>query len=129
MGFMDAVRSCLSKYVDFKGRASRSEYWYFALFFALLFGSVFLAVRIAGTTGMVFGFLAVVMLLGLLLPTIAVSVRRLHDTNSSGWWYLIVLIPYIGGPILFVWFCFKGTVGDNRFGPDPLQGDVAEAFT
>ena len=136
MGFGEAITSCFSKkYGDFQGRASRSEYWFWALFVMLLFTAGVIAKSIAkvlaGETvaNIVFGIAAVIGLFLLLVPSLAVSVRRLHDTNSSGWWYLITLIPYVGGLILFVWFCIKGTTGDNRFGPDPLQGDVAEAFS
>ena len=56
------------------------------------------------------------------LPYFAVDVRRLHDTDRSGWWLLIVLIPLVGGIVLLVWFCQAGTGGPNRFGPDPLAG-------
>ena len=102
MGFTDAVKSCLQKnYVGFKGRASRSEYWYFALFVGLLFLTGFLLMGVGdviiggSTAGVLFGILAVVGGLGLLLPGLAVTVRRFHDTNSSGWWYLLALLPYI----------------------------------
>ncbi len=80
------------------------------------------------TAGMAFGILAVTVGLGLVLPSLAVTVRRLHDTNSSGWWYLLVPLPYVGGFIVFAWCCIKGTVGTNRFGPDPLAPDLVEAF-
>ena len=134
MGFTRAVTACLGKYATFQGRASRSEYWYFTLFIGLLVLIGFLLMAIGdatlggATAGVVFGILAVVAGLGLLLPGLAVSVRRLHDTNSSGWWYLVAFIPYVGGLILFVWYCVKGTAGENRFGPDPLAPDLAEVF-
>lgn len=60
-----------------------------------------------------------------LIPTLAVSVRRLHDTNRSGWWYLLVLIPIIGGLILLIFFCTDGTPGDNRYGPSPKAMEAA----
>jgi uncharacterized membrane protein YhaH (DUF805 family) len=60
--------------------------------------------------------------LGLLLPGIAVGVRRLHDTERSGWWMLLILIPLVGAIVLIVWFCTRGTIGQNRFGADPLAG-------
>jgi uncharacterized membrane protein YhaH (DUF805 family) len=81
------------------------------------------------TAGVLFGILAIVGGLGLLLPGLAVTVRRFHDTNSSGWWYLLALLPYIGSFIIFVWCCIPGTRGPNRFGYGPLQEDVAEAFS
>ena len=55
-----------------------------------------------------------------IIPNIAIAIRRLHDRDYSGWWYLLVFIPLIGWLILFIWFCLKGTDGPNRFGPDPL---------
>jgi uncharacterized membrane protein YhaH (DUF805 family) len=57
----------------------------------------------------------------LFLPTLAVSIRRLHDLDHGGWWFLLIFIPLIGGIWLLVWFCMRGTVGPNRFGPDPLD--------
>lgn len=135
MGLRDSVKSCLSKYSDFQGRAPRSEYWYWGLFIALLALAAFVSMAILdallgdriGTA--VVAVLAIFAALGLILPSLAVTVRRLHDTNSSGWWYLVSFIPYIGGLVLFVWFCIKGTPGENRFGPDPLQPDVSEVFS
>ena len=73
------------------------------------------------TTGIV-ALVFVVFLFGMILPGLAVSVRRLHDLNQSGWFYLLVLIPGLGALGLAIWFCFRGTQGDNRFGPDPLGG-------
>ena|SRR6185312_7840744 len=135
MGFTEAVRSVFNKYGDFSGRASRSEYWFWTLFVMLLFAAGVIVMSVTQTllgeiaANIFLGIAAIAGLFLLVIPSLAVSVRRLHDTNSSGWWYLITLVPYVGGLILFAWFCIKGTVGDNRFGPDPLQGDVAEAFT
>jgi len=135
MGLQGAVRSCLRKYGDFNGRAPRSEYWHWSLFIALLMLAGFLALALldailgdrVGTA--LIAVVAIIAGLGVLVPSIAVTVRRLHDTNSSGWWYLLSFIPYIGGLILFVWFCIKGTPGENRFGPDPLQPDISEVFS
>lgn len=134
MGFTGAIKTCFRKYADFRGRAPRSEYWYFVLFEMLLLGSCFVLARVFDAirgdevAGPAFGILAVVALLGFILPGLAVTVRRLHDTNNSGWWYLLALFPYVGGLILFGWCCVKGTYGVNRFGPDPLNPDLAEAF-
>ena len=64
--------------------------------------------------------------LAILLPSLAVAIRRLHDINKVGWWYLIIFIPLIGAIILIVWACRKGDASDNRFGPDPLAGIEAE---
>jgi uncharacterized membrane protein YhaH (DUF805 family) len=127
MGFGQAVKTCFRKYADFHGRASRSEYWYWTLFISLLVLAGFLVMRMLGLALLV-GITALLAGLALFLPSLAVAVRRLHDTNTSGWWYLLALIPYMGGCILIIWYCFKGTQGENRFGPDPLNPDTAEAF-
>ena len=70
------------------------------------------------------GPIGIVWSLANLLPGIAIGVRRLHDLDKSGWWVLIALIPLIGAIILIVWYCSKGTTGDNRFGADPLAGQT-----
>lgn len=137
MGFKEAIDSVLKQnYANFQGRAARSEYWFFALFVfivagilsALMFATVdFNTGQISGLGYVVIAILAV-FYLGILIPSIAVAVRRLHDRNMSGWWYLgfIVLsaIPFVGivaSIAMLVIFCLKGTDGDNRFGPDPLR--------
>ena len=121
MGFMDAVKICLNKYVDFKGRASRSEFWWFFLFNILV---QIVATILDGILGMggpqSIGLIAPIASLALLLPAIAVGVRRLHDRDMSGWWMLIMFFPLIGGIALLIICAMKGTEGDNRFGPDPL---------
>ena len=134
MGFGTAIAACFSKFVTFTGRASRSEYWYFYLFCLIcMVGGVILDLAL-GTAitdddgefagGAVFW----LTLLVLMLPLLSASVRRLHDTNRSGWWYWIVLIPLVGPIIFLVWTCIKGTSGPNRFGSDPLGPDVDAVF-
>jgi uncharacterized membrane protein YhaH (DUF805 family) len=115
MDFMTAVKTVLTEnYVNFRGRASRSEFWWFALFVFVV--SIVLQVILGEIVGAIFS-------LAVLLPSIAVAVRRLHDVDRSGWWYLLALIPLIGFLILlFAFFIHRGTVGANRFGPDPLAG-------
>jgi uncharacterized membrane protein YhaH (DUF805 family) len=116
MGFAEAIRTCLRKYVDFNGRASRSEYWWWEL-------GVFLLTicTVAIDYGVIGGqLLSSVASLALFLPNLAVSVRRLHDVDRSGWFLLLALIPLIGAIVLLVWFVSRGTAGSNRFGPDPL---------
>jgi uncharacterized membrane protein YhaH (DUF805 family) len=115
MNFAQAISAGFSSYVTFSGRAIRSEYWYWALFTVL--GEL-----AAGVIDTILDINAVNPLFALatLLPSIAVGVRRLHDTDRSGWWLLLGLIPLIGTIILIVWFCYRGTVGSNRFGRDPL---------
>jgi uncharacterized membrane protein YhaH (DUF805 family) len=121
MGFMDAVKTCLNKYIDIKGRARRSELWWFFLFNVLV---QVVATILDGILGMggpqSIGLLAPIASLALLLPGITVGVRRLHDRDMSGWWMLIGFFPILGGIALLVIFVMKGTDGDNRFGPDPL---------
>jgi uncharacterized membrane protein YhaH (DUF805 family) len=123
MSFVTAVRSVLSKYVEFGGRARRAEYWWFVLF-SILVGIVASILDMA--LGMDFegsvmsgGLFNLIANLALLLPSLAVAVRRLHDTDRSGWWILIVLIPLIGAIVLLVFFVQDGTPGPNRFGPSP----------
>jgi uncharacterized membrane protein YhaH (DUF805 family) len=121
MDFMTAVRTCLSKYVDFSGRARRSEYWYFALFSFLVSLAASIVDAVLGTdydgatSG---GLIQTVVSLALFLPSLAVGIRRLHDTDRSGWWILIGLIPIIGWILLIVWFC-TDSKADNQYGPNP----------
>jgi uncharacterized membrane protein YhaH (DUF805 family) len=114
MGFGQAITSGFSKYVEFGGRARRSEYWYWVLFQILAYFVVSLISIAVGAIGAV---LLIVLALGLLLPSLAVTVRRLHDTDRSGWWFFIALVPAVGGIILIIFECQPGTPGENRFGP------------
>lgn len=119
MNFKDAVTSAFKNYANFKGRAARSEYWYFILFSVLLgifigaCGEIFLPPKEAEL-------LASIIQLALFLPTLSVSVRRLHDLDKSGWWVLVLIIPIIGTIVFIVWACKKGTDGNNQYGPDPI---------
>lgn len=114
MGFQTAIKTCLTeRYMNFTDRAARSEFWWFALF------SLLASLLLGGVSDILGGIFA----LAILLPAIGVAVRRLHDLDRSGWWYLLVLVPLIGPLVLiFAFFIHRGTVGDNRFGPDPLAG-------
>jgi len=116
MGMQQAISTCFSKYVTFQGRAPRSEFWWFGLF-------VFLVTLVLGGIGMAVmddspipGILMGIFLLAIILPGLSVTVRRLHDSDKSGWWYFIQLVPAIGG----LWFLYLmvvgGTPGPNRFG-------------
>jgi uncharacterized membrane protein YhaH (DUF805 family) len=115
MGFSQAITSGFSKYVTFSGRASRSEYWYWVLF-------VIVAEIVTSIVDFVIGYQVTTTLFGLavILPGLAVAFRRLHDLDRSAWWFLIAFIPIIGWIVLIIWYCARGTVGQNRFGPDPL---------
>ena len=120
MNFADAVKSGLQNYVTFSGRAARSQYWYWALFCILVgIGSVVIDAALFPQSYM--RPVNAIAELVLFLPTLAVSIRRLHDLDRSGWWFLLIFVPLIGGIWLLVWFCMRGTVGPNRFGSDPLD--------
>jgi uncharacterized membrane protein YhaH (DUF805 family) len=123
MNFPTAITTCFKKYVTFSGRAPRSEYWYWTLFYVIMTLPFEIASRpvedvsnIAFAIDVAYALVAIM----LILPSISVGVRRLHDIDRSGWWVLIGLIPLIGWIIFFVWSVTKGTPGDNRFGPNPL---------
>lgn len=105
-------RVVMQHYADFNGRASRSEYWFYILFY-LIFAIVIGMVDGFVTGGVIAGLYS----LALLVPSIAVLARRLHDSDRSGWWILIVFLPLIGGLVLLVFAVLPGTQGDNRFGP------------
>src|SRR5688572_31168375 len=104
----------LKQYIDFSGRAQRMEFWMFVLFNFLV--SLGLAI-IDAIIGL--GFLSPLYSLAVLIPSLAVGVRRLHDTGRSGWWLLIGLIPLIGIIILIVFWVQDSQPGDNAFGPNP----------
>ena len=104
----------LKKYATFQGRARRKEYW---LFFLLYLICYMIAFFIDIATGTLIIFTSIVVL-GLLVPAISVSVRRLHDTDRSGWFFLLGFVPIVG-LVLLIFFCLDGTAGENRFGPDP----------
>lgn len=126
MGFTAAVIACFSKYATFAGRARRAEFWWFALF---NFGVMLILSAIAmgslrSRGGMMDGGpnpVGTLYWLAVFLPSLAVAVRRLHDTDRSGWWVLLQFLPVIG-PLVLIWFfATPGTAGPNRFGPDPLS--------
>jgi uncharacterized membrane protein YhaH (DUF805 family) len=121
MSFQDAVRTCLQqKYVDFSGRARRSEYWYFVLFYVIVSVVAGIIDGILGTRGTAggTGLVGAIVSLALLLPGLGVGVRRLHDTGRSGWWILIGLIPLIGAIVLLVFFV-QDSHRENQYGPNP----------
>jgi uncharacterized membrane protein YhaH (DUF805 family) len=114
MNFGEAVKSALSKYATFSGRARRSEYWYFFLFNLIV--SVVTGIIDAAIGNLALG---IIVGLALLLPGLAVGVRRLHDTDRSGWFLLLGLIPLVGIIILIVFFCQDSKPGTNAHGPSP----------
>lgn len=114
---------CLKKYADFSGRARRKEFWMFFLFY-LIFAIILSIVDGLigwGFAGGTFGVLYTLFVLGILLPYLAVTVRRLHDTGRSGWWYFIMLIPIVGPIWLIVLLATDGEPGENQYGPNPKE--------
>lgn len=116
--FADVIRTVFGRYVQFRGRARRSEYWYWILFIVLV------SIALAVVDGVIFGFdesdlavLGPLFSLGTFLPSLAVGFRRMHDLGRSAWWLLLALIPLIGSLILIYWFAQRGDEGDNQYGP------------
>ncbi len=105
----------LKKYAVFSGRARRQEYWMFTLFSVII--SIVLAIldAVIGTSPV----LGAIYSLVVLLPTLGVAIRRLHDTDRSGWWILIGLVPLVGFIVLLVFFASEGKPNENKFGPNP----------
>ena len=119
MGIGEAISSVLRNYATFSGRAPRSEYWYWALFLLIL-SIVAMAIDLTVFPESGFNPIGMVVSLGLLLPNISVAVRRLHDIDRTGWWFLIAF-TVIGIILLIVWACTKGTTGPNGYGQDPIR--------
>ncbi len=120
---MDWYIAVLKKYAVFSGRARRKEYWYFVLF-NFIIGLVLAAiVALLGSIFHTEGFKVLNGLysLAVLIPSLAVTVRRLHDTDRSGWWILIGLVPLVGAIVLLVFTVQDSTPSENRFGPNPKQ--------
>ena len=129
MGFVDALTTVYrNKYATFSGRASRSEYWWGYLGYVViatvlqifaLVGAI--ALIDAGEIAALPGLIALVGIIGMIIPSIAVSVRRLHDTGKSGWMLLIIFIPCIGFILWIVWMVEDGQAHDNAYGPVPTN--------
>ncbi len=128
MGFGEAIKTVLGKYATFAGRAPRSEYWWWVLFVFILM--ICLQIVDGLLIGPMLGFepfepnagqpLSLIVTLGLLIPNLAVGVRRLHDLDKSGWWLLLAFVPIVGALVLLYWFVQPGTEGSNDHGTDPL---------
>ncbi len=123
---MNWFLTALKKYAVFQGRAQRSEYWFFVLFYTLI--AIALAI-VDGVTGTFsrsagVGLLGGIFALAMIMPSLAVGVRRLHDTDRSGWWLLIGLVPLIGVIVLIIFFVLDSQPGANRFGPYPKGSPV-----
>lgn len=122
---MDWYFKVLRNYIGFRGRARRKEYWMFILVNLVLTGVLsildkMLGLKIAADEGM----LTTIYGLLIMLPSWAVQFRRLHDTDRSAWWLLLVLIPIIGWIVILIFNCQNGTPGENRFGSDPKLMDA-----
>jgi len=138
----------LRRYAQFSGRSRRKEFWYFVLFLfivSFILTIIDSALGLGGSTTREFdrtatgisagyytsgGLLTGLFALATLIPNLAVAVRRLHDTDRSGWWILLSFLPLIGWIVLLVFYLTDGTRGPNRFGPDPKESpaDIAETF-
>ncbi|MBA3926801.1 DUF805 domain-containing protein [Listeria rustica] len=116
MGFSEAFKAFWGNYANFSGRASRSEYWFAWLAVWLMFFVLGILSFVSDFIYYVDGILGLVVL----IPMISLGVRRLHDTNKSGWFILMALIPLVGWIIMLVFYCTAGDKGSNRFGEDPL---------
>ena len=116
---------CLQHYADFTGRARRSEYWYFVLFNFIV--SILIGLSLGGIAGRLnvpaLVYLVHLWSLAVFIPSLAVSVRRLHDIGRSGWWLLLSLIPLVGAIILIIWHCTDSQPGANQYGPNPKEMD------
>jgi uncharacterized membrane protein YhaH (DUF805 family) len=118
MTFSEAVKSGFDHYTKFDGRAGRPPFWWWFLFGILVSIGANIIDAILGTWGVVNGLAA----LALLLPNFSVSIRRLHDTDHSGWWILIGLIPIVGWIVLLVFYVREGDAAENKYGPPPGSG-------
>jgi uncharacterized membrane protein YhaH (DUF805 family) len=135
LSFSEAIKTCFQKFAEFRGRASRPEFWWFALlYYLVIFAPVVAFLFISqdsnsfnqatfddpGTngTGLVFGLILSVAVLAMLIPYLAVGTRRLHDTGKPGWWWFITLVPF-GSIILIVFWASEGDRGSNQYGPPP----------
>jgi uncharacterized membrane protein YhaH (DUF805 family) len=114
MSFPDAVRSGLQNYVNFSGRARRSEYWYLFLFQVIVLVVARILDSVIGTAPLLY----LVAALALFLPVLGAGIRRMHDTNRSGWW---ILLPIVN----IIFLASEGTPGDNQYGPNPTAAPTA----
>jgi len=122
---MDWYLKALKQYADFNGRASRTEFWMFVLFNFIIAIVLSFVDRWIGTVNSLtgFGLLGGFYSLAVLIPSLAVSVRRLHDIGKSGWMLLVLLIPIIGGIWLIVLCVFDGNPGENEYGANPNENE------
>ena len=133
LSFSEAIKTCFQKYAEFRGRASRPEFWWFVLLYYLVILVPIVPLIAVGSIGrgdqpwdeadinvggVVFGIVIGVAVLALIIPYLAAGTRRLHDTGKSGWWWLITFVPF-GSIILIVFWAIDGDQGWNQYGPPP----------
>lgn len=145
MDFPQAVKSAYKNCFKYEGRASRSEFWWFYLYSVLLIVAIFVIIGVVGglaagaasgrdtTASSMIGGSAVlaafaVYFLAIFFPMLSLAFRRLHDSDKSGWFLLLYFVPF-GGIVLLVFYCLPGTLGGNRYGPDPKATPVSVANT
>src|ERR1700737_521885 len=125
---MNWYLQALKKYADFSGRARRREYWFYILFYVIILVVLTICDTIIGTTmGSGIGILTLIYLLAVLIPTLAVTVRRLHDTGRSGWWILIQLVPLVGSIVLLIFLLIDSQPAQNAYGTSPKAGESTVA--
>ena len=113
MNFIESIKTCYKKFFDFSGRASKSEFWWFQLYVFIIYVLMFF---VQGDLALVLSILTIVTI----IPIWAASVRRLHDTDKSGWFVLIAIIPILGLAVIYL-LILDGSKGKNRFGPKPKK--------
>lgn len=109
IGFLDAVKLFFKNYTNFRTRSRRSEYWWVWLF----------CTAVSALLGALLPEIASLWTLAVLIPNLALAVRRLHDIGKSGWWYLLLLVPLVGAIIILIWFCKDSAPEANQWGPNP----------
>ena len=126
MSFVDAVKSFWSNYAKFGGRSRRSEYWFVQLFLVLtnLLAAVIDLVLLGGDVERFMaqgggGIVGLVWIAVTIVPALALLVRRLHDSGKSGWWALMLLLPFAGAIVLFIFVVTDSDAGENQYGPSP----------
>lgn len=117
MSFTESIKSVFSKYATFSGRARRSEYWYFALFVFIV--DLILSTVLGAISQKLGQTLSSLFSLAILIPSLAVCCRRLHDIGKSGWLQLLALIPVVGWIILIIWAAKDSDPGENQYGANP----------
>ncbi|CAM3739989.1 Inner membrane protein YhaH [Vibrio aerogenes CECT 7868] len=114
---MNWFTAAFKKYTVFSGRARRKEYWMFYLFMMIFMLITCILDVLVGSYGLITGLFG----LAVLLPSLSLTIRRLHDTGRSGWWCFITLVPVVGAIAFFVFTVLPGNFGDNQYGPDPKK--------